>query len=69
VGDGHEDRHLLVTDLDEFNLVSTLQRSDHAVDAVTRVPVDPSNTPRVQALNNEIATFMGGSGVCRRLPR
>jgi hypothetical protein len=44
-----------MTDLDEFNLARTLQRSDHAVDAVTWVPVDPSNTPRVQAVNNEIA--------------
>jgi hypothetical protein len=57
VGHRHEGRHFFVPDLDEFDFVCSLQRSDHAVDAVTRVPVDPSNTPRVQAVNNEIANF------------
>ena len=72
VGDGHEGRHLLVPDLDEFDLVGTLQRSDHAVDAVAGISVDPPNSPRVQAFNNEIADFhltaSGSAGMrCVRL--
>jgi hypothetical protein len=46
-----------MTDLDELDLVCPLERSDYAIDAIAWIPVDPSNTPRVQALNNEIANF------------
>ena len=59
VRDGHEGRHLLVPDLDEFDLVSSLQGSDHAVDAVTGISVDTANSPGMQAFNDEIADFHG----------
>jgi hypothetical protein len=59
VGHGHEGRHLFVSNLYEFNLVSPLEGSDHAVDAVARISVDPADTPGMQPFNDEIADFHG----------
>jgi hypothetical protein len=59
VGYGHEGRHFFVPDLNEVNLVSPLQGTDHAVDAITWISVDPANTPGVQTLNDKIADFHG----------
>jgi hypothetical protein len=68
MGDGHERRHLLVADLNEFDLVGPLQGPDYPVNAVTRIPVDSANSPFVQAFNDEITDFhKGGSGVARRV--
>ena len=60
VGNGHEGRHLLMPNLNEFDLVGPLQGSDHAVDAVARISVDPANSPVVQAFNDEITDFHRG---------
>ena len=59
VGNGHEGRHLLMPNLHEFDLVGPLQGSNHAVDAVARISVDPANSPLVQAFNDEITDFHG----------
>src|ERR1700761_1191877 len=56
---GHEGGHLLMPDLDEFDVVGPLQSTDHAVDAVAGVSVDAADPPGVQALDNEIADFHG----------
>jgi hypothetical protein len=50
--DRHEGRHLFVPHLDKFDLVGPLQGSDHAIDAVSGIPVNPPDAPRVQAFNN-----------------
>ena len=57
MGDGHEGRHLLVANLDEFNLARPLQGSDHAVDTVTWISIDSANSPRMQSLDYEITDF------------
>jgi hypothetical protein len=59
MGDCHEGRHLFVADLDEFDLVGALQRSDNAVDAIAGTSVDSSDLPSVQAFNDEVADFHG----------
>jgi hypothetical protein len=41
----------------KYDLVGALQRSDNAVDALAGISVDSSNSPVVQAFNNEIAEF------------
>jgi hypothetical protein len=42
----HEDRHLLVSDLDELDLVGPLHGSDHAVHAVVGISVNSPIAPR-----------------------
>jgi hypothetical protein len=59
MGDCHEGCHLFVADLDEFDLVGALQRSDNAVDAVAGISEDSSDPPSVQAFNDEVADFHG----------
>jgi hypothetical protein len=57
VSDRHESSHLFVADLDEVDLLGSLQRSDYAVDAVAGISVHSPDSPGVQAFNNEIADF------------
>jgi len=46
--------------LDELDLpLGPLQRAEHAVDAVTRVPIDASHTPLMQRLDEEITHNLG----------
>ena len=46
-----------MTDLNEVDLVGSLQGADNTVDAVAGVSVNPSDPPGVQSLNDEIADF------------
>jgi hypothetical protein len=57
VGHRHEGRHLFVPDLDELDLIGSLQRSDYTIDAISRISVDPSDPPGVQPFHDEIANF------------
>jgi hypothetical protein len=61
--DSHEGCHLFVPDLDELDLAGTLKGSNHAVDSVAGISVDPPDAPCVQAFNNEIADFHGKTPV------
>src|SRR5690606_35527062 len=62
----HERRHLLVPDLDEVHPVAgRIQRAEEAVDAVTRVTVDPADPPVVQALDDVVADGVGHEGTLR----
>ena len=38
MGDRHEGGHFLVPDLDEFDVANPLQRPDHPINAVARIP-------------------------------
>ena len=56
VGARHEGGHFLVPRLHERNLVaSAIERAKDAIDAVTGIPEYPSDSPRVEALDHEIA--------------
>jgi hypothetical protein len=44
-------------DLDEFDVARPLQGSNHTIDSVARISVDPADSPVVQAFNHEIADF------------
>jgi hypothetical protein len=43
----------------ERRSLGALQRAEHAVDAVTRVPIDASHTPLMQRLDEEITHNLG----------
>jgi hypothetical protein len=57
VGDSHESRHFFVADLNKFDLVGSLKRPDHTVDAITGITVDAPNAPSMQPLDDEITDF------------
>jgi hypothetical protein len=57
VGYGHEGRHFLVPNLDEVDCPGSLERSDHAVNAIARITVDAANSPSVQPFDDEITDF------------
>ena len=58
---GHEGGHLLVPDLDKADLVFTeaIQRAQQAVDAVTWVAIDATDTPLIKPVPEEISDSLG----------
>src|SRR4029079_16546815 len=54
MGDGHERTHLLMARLDELDPAVALERTDDAVDAVSRVTEDAFDAPVFQAAHKEI---------------
>jgi hypothetical protein len=60
MGRSHERGHLLVPHLDEFDFAfASLQCAEDPVYAISRETVDPSDTPLMQAVNNEVANGFG----------
>src|SRR4051812_23427112 len=59
VAAGHERRLLLVTDLDELDLVGAPEGGQDAVDAVTGIAVDALHAPPAKPLQQEIADGVG----------
>src|ERR1700733_2055554 len=57
VRDRHEGSHFFVPDLDKFDVVRPLQRTDHAVDAVAWITVNAPDPPSMQSFNDEITDF------------
>ena len=55
VSAGHERRHLLVTSLDELDLLRAIQGAEDPVDPVARVPINAVHPPSSEPLNDEVA--------------
>ena len=52
---GHERGHLLVTNLDEVNVIGAVERADDPVDAVAGIAVYPSHSPVGETVDEKIA--------------
>lgn len=53
---GHESGHFLVPGLNEFDLaMGAVQRSEYAIDAITRVTKDTPHAPLIQAVHQKVA--------------
>jgi hypothetical protein len=62
----HESCHLFVTGLNELDLaLGTLQRTEHAVNAVAGIAKYPADAPLEQPLNDEIADSLRHDGTPR----
>ena len=59
MGDRHEGAHLLVARLDEVNACVPLDGADDAVDPVSGVTEDPGDTPRLEAIDEEVGGVHG----------
>jgi hypothetical protein len=59
MGYRHERRHFLVPELDELDRLRTLQRAEHAIDAVARITINPAHPSLVKTADEKIADFHG----------